>query len=78
MLITPLLTTSLTISFCLTHFSDYIYVPAEGMCELTEGTEKRVLFVLLNPPLDGIFEFEFNVTISTIDDTAIGKEYSRC
>ena len=54
------------------HSSDYTYVPSRGMIDLAEGDEKVVTFVLLNPPPDGIFEFDFNVTISTVDGTATG------
>ena len=50
--------------------SDYIYVPAQSSYQVPEGAQREVSFILSNPPSDGVFEFDFSVTLSTMDGTA--------
>ena len=52
--------------------SDYIYVPAQSTYIVPEGEQREVSFVLDNPPPDGVFEFDYNVVLSTADGSAIG------
>ena len=71
-------------SFSLLHSlpSDYIYVPAQSTYTVPEGEQREVSFVLDNPPPDGVFEFDYNVVLSTTDGSATGmhmiKAGSRC
>ncbi|CAI8040262.1 hypothetical protein GBAR_LOCUS22443, partial [Geodia barretti] len=51
---------------------DYIYVPAQSTYTVPEGEQREVSFVLDNPPPDGVFEFDYNVVLSTTDGTATG------
>ena len=52
--------------------SDYIYVPAQSTYTVPEGEQTEVSFVLDNPPPDGVFEFDYNVVLSTADGSATG------
>jgi hypothetical protein len=51
---------------------DYIYVPAQSTYTVPEGEQTEVSFVLDNPPPDGVFEFDYNVVLSTADGSATG------
>ncbi|CAI8052754.1 hypothetical protein GBAR_LOCUS28872 [Geodia barretti] len=51
---------------------DYIYVPAQSTYTVPEGEQREVSFVLDNPPPDGVFEFDYNVVLSTADGSATG------
>jgi hypothetical protein len=51
---------------------NYRYVQAESLYEVREGERSDVTFVLLNPPVDGVFDFDYNVTLSTMDGSATG------
>ena len=43
------------------------------MIDINEGETLPVRFVLLNPPPDGTFEFQYNITFETQDGTATGE-----
>ena len=70
--LSPSLFLSLSLYLFLSTPADYMYVPAQEMHDIQEGEQKQISYVLLNPPSDGVFEFAFNVTLSTESSTATG------
>ena len=48
------------------------------MVDIPEGETRPITFILLNPPEDGIFDFDYDVSFTYIDNTAISKYIRIC